>query len=931
MDTVKRGRRKVATGDCVSLPHTFFGKAYAEEFKASVGAEKVIGRVTNVNSNNDFSVLWDVDQEETNHNSIEKCSFEPNDTPLQTVTLQTNETEKYTSIITAEDFQTVDEGTSKDERYTSHNSDSDVEFDIHQFFDGEECVLIDGDTEVFEAKVIETVPGEVVHHHALADNQKKFLITSHTSNTASWVDYKEDQHGVGSFVVWDAGSTKTKDKGQGKRKLRDRSGEDYKEDTEEEDESSEDEYVKALMKVGKKCMGKKKGESKGGKKGDKKPKITSEKKIKNGKKRKQEEGHSEEEVETVNKSKRGRKTGKKEENKNKKDKKIEEQDEDHDEEEDNEQEKEEVNKNKRGRKTGKIKTTLKVKISGKKKVSESVSESDSDFVSESDDTESEEEVETEFRIGNGKKKKKFVEEEVWKKGGWKVNRRELAGGLKRKPQIHMPLVENASEIDFLMHFSPTDFIMKILSDMNDEGRLRSSSWQDVSYKEFICFLGIIYSMLVYDLSETDMYWWTQDRGPFKGMNYGKYMSKNRFNLIHKYFLDPSEELTSEEKDELIMLLVEATNRTFIDALTPGYILVLDESMVKSYHRGLKGKVKIIRKPRPIGNEFKNVCDGQTQIVLKLELYEGKDIMKEKDFVKDFGATVATSLRLTDPWKSSGRIVIGDAWFGSIKCAVQLWNINGLHSNLLVKNNHKMYPRSMLSDVTDRGTWRSATATIDDVPLLAVKFIDLKPKQFITTYNTDQPGPPRETKHHGLIPRPMVAFEYLTFADGIDRHNHFRTGGKGLEDVWRTKSPHVRQFAGIFSFVFTNAFLAYKYFKDKKASHLDFKIKLSRAMLKYDGDNKSTRSSNVHPSKPPAGAGVALHEIKPLPLNEKTKKPKQNNCFYCQHGRTPPRPRVKTSAKCVQCDIPLCSPLVRDCYTKHIVENIDRSMKRMYKK
>ena len=54
-------------------------------------------------------------------------------------------------------------------------------------------------------------------------------------------------------------------------------------------------------------------------------------------------------------------------------------------------------------------------------------------------------------------------------------------------------------------------------------------------------------------------------------------------------------------------------------------------MVKSYHHNLKGKMKIIRKPVPTGNEFKNTCDGRSQIVLFLELYEGAEYMKQKEF------------------------------------------------------------------------------------------------------------------------------------------------------------------------------------------------------------------------------------------------------------------------------------------------------------
>ena len=38
---------------------------------------------------------------------------------------------------------------------------------------------------------------------------------------------------------------------------------------------------------------------------------------------------------------------------------------------------------------------------------------------------------------------------------------------------------------------------------------------------------------------------------------------------------------------------------------------------------MKGEVKIIWKPRPIGNKIKNLSDAATNIVLNMELYEGK--------------------------------------------------------------------------------------------------------------------------------------------------------------------------------------------------------------------------------------------------------------------------------------------------------------------
>ena len=77
-------------------------------------------------------------------------------------------------------------------------------------------------------------------------------------------------------------------------------------------------------------------------------------------------------------------------------------------------------------------------------------------------------------------------------------------------------------------------------------------------------------------------------------------------------------------------------------------------MIKSFHHNLKGKIKIIWKPRPVGNEIKNLSDAATNIVLNMELYEGKDIMAHMEHVKPFGATTATVIQITQPYHSIRR-------------------------------------------------------------------------------------------------------------------------------------------------------------------------------------------------------------------------------------------------------------------------------------
>ena len=75
----------------------------------------------------------------------------------------------------------------------------------------------------------------------------------------------------------------------------------------------------------------------------------------------------------------------------------------------------------------------------------------------------------------------------------------------------------------------------------------------------------------------------------------------------------------DDDKHILEFLEEAVNLQFCESLTPGFYLTLDELMIKSFHRNLKGKIKIIRKSRPIGDEIKNLSDAASDIVLNLEL------------------------------------------------------------------------------------------------------------------------------------------------------------------------------------------------------------------------------------------------------------------------------------------------------------------------
>ena len=87
-------------------------------------------------------------------------------------------------------------------------------------------------------------------------------------------------------------------------------------------------------------------------------------------------------------------------------------------------------------------------------------------------------------------------------------------------------------------------------------------------------------------------------------------------------------------------------------------------------------------------------------------------MSKKEFVKEYGATTATVLHLTDEYYGTGQIVVADSWFGLVKSAIALMK-KGLYANMFVKTAHKDFPSDQLNEKNlSSGNWVPYHATID---------------------------------------------------------------------------------------------------------------------------------------------------------------------------------------------------------------------------
>ena len=127
-----------------------------------------------------------------------------------------------------------------------------------------------------------------------------------------------------------------------------------------------------------------------------------------------------------------------------------------------------------------------------------------------------------------------------------------------------------------------------------------------------------------------------------------------------------------------------------------------------------------RKPQPIENEMKDMACARPNIAVKLEMYEGKKVMQEKEHFAMHGAT---TLHLTSDIHGTGRIVIANSWFVSVKTAIALKEC-GFYSVMLVKTTHKRFPRVSLDShylaVRERVEY---TAKLAGVELQAMSFQD----------------------------------------------------------------------------------------------------------------------------------------------------------------------------------------------------------------
>eukprot|EP00122_Pirum_gemmata_P020669 Pgem_evm1s19311 len=354
-----------------------------------------------------------------------------------------------------------------------------------------------------------------------------------------------------------------------------------------------------------------------------------------------------------------------------------------------------------------------------------------------------------------------------------------------KPKLNLPNLHTKSIFRFFEHFMPVEFVETvILPCTNDYAEEMNSNWKPVNKGEFYRWLGLWCLMLVHRHPGRRMYWSKPDSDVPVSYDFGKYMSRNRFEDILAYLRldDFDEDLASQAGNELCSVekFIDACCKRWMAAVVVGKYLVCDESIIKGFSSYLYAKKKFKRKPRPIGVEFKDVCCGECLIVVNIELVDKPDVQSAKELTPELGSTAATTVRLTKYWNDSNRCVIADSWFGNITTAVELKK-RGLFSIMNIKQGSKGFPKKELKEKYNhngRGGTSIAGSECEGIHLIASSWKDKTHKQFLSTCGV--PGysdKGRITRNGTEIKRPKIASEYFEYAAGIDVKNHTRLGGK----------------------------------------------------------------------------------------------------------------------------------------------------------
>jgi hypothetical protein len=365
--------------------------------------------------------------------------------------------------------------------------------------------------------------------------------------------------------------------------------------------------------------------------------------------------------------------------------------------------------------------------------------------------------------------------------------------------------------------------------------------------------------------------------------------------------------------------------------------------------GMPHVTKIIRKPRGVGVEMKALCDGETNIMLRLEIMEGVERQHAKQYHAQYGSGTSITLRLCQPWQGSGRTVIGDSAFASVKTLQALQCELGLFFMGMVKTASRCYSKAFFKkwyedgwDPHPRrpiGSWITLKVILycmyelsnylikqsyysltnngaKDQPMYAVGWHDAKCKTIISNCGVTIKGNDSTRERHEIVSvaglattqiikkvvmQPQMIENFFEYFSCIDIHDHLRQGSLRLEESWKTKTWWHRIFSTILGIIVTDCFYAHKYTNTHREvlTYTEFVDTLAYQLIFNDYFQRTRQRNHANDESNVDGENnVYAHQLGnliDLPMYERIRgdphKRARRRCKVCGE---------KTSFYCMQC-------------------------------
>lgn len=388
-------------------------------------------------------------------------------------------------------------------------------------------------------------------------------------------------------------------------------------------------------------------------------------------------------------------------------------------------------------------------------------------------------------------------------------------------------------LDCFLDSFPTSYLSRIVDLTNS--KLSHYELQETTREELLQYFGVLILCTRFEFGDRYDLWNSLPTSEFiPAANFGKTgLCRKRFTDLSRFisFSQPNGyEISSDASERwgLVDDFVSAFNNHRQESFSPSEVICADESMSKWYgvggdwiSAGLPHYVSLDRKPEN-GAEIQNVACARSGVMLRLKLVKGTQVDNNdaEDEIVPHGGMILYNLLL--PWRGTGRLAVGDAYFASVATAHKLLSIDFKFIGT-VKQCYRRFPMKVLSEqeLQSRGSFCSMIHKDDRgiIEMLALAWRDRSRHYFVSTAGDTQPGETvirtrlreiAEGANHVKTPvsMPSVIQLYYQCSSSIDRHNRSRQDDLMLERKLGTKRWDFRLNCSILGIIIVDSWLMY---------------------------------------------------------------------------------------------------------------------------